>query len=255
LEHTEKTPRELAWQITDQRGYYISESAIYRILKANDLITSPAFTVLTAREKSANPTQRVHELWQTDLTYLKVFHWGWYFLSTVLDDYARHILSWRLCSGMVVNDVRKTIEEAIAVSGVNDARVLTRPRLLSDNGPCYVSGERKSYLEEQSIGHVRSKPFPPITQGKIERYHCSMKSIILLEHYCSPEELRERIGAFVDYYSNQRYHESLNNVTPADVYLGRDREILARRKQIKERTLKLKRKLYRNMIATAQTVY
>jgi len=255
LEHTEKTPRELAWQITDQRGYFISESTVYRILKANDLIASPAFTVLTARDKFINPTQRVHELWQTDFTYLKVVQWGWYFLSTVLDDYSRYIISWRLCSGMAASDVKETVEEAIAVSGVGDARVVVRPRLLSDNGPCYISGELKTYLSDQDIGHVRCKPFHPMTQGKIERYHRSMKNIILLEHYYSPEELTERIGAFVDYYNNERYHESLNNVTPADVYFGRSQEILARRKQIKERTLKLRRKLYRKMIANAQTVY
>ena len=255
LEYPDKTPRELAWLITDQRGYYISESSVYRILKANDLIASPAFTVLTARDKFINPTQRVHELWQTDFTYLKVIQWGWYFLSTVLDDYSRYIISWRLCTGMAASDVKETIEEAIAVSGVKDARVITRPRLLSDNGPCYVSGELKSYLSGHGIGHVRSKPYHPMTQGKIERYHRSMKNIILLEHYYSPNELKERIGAFVDYYNNERYHESLNNVTPADVYLGRDRKILERRKQIKERTLKLRRKHYRKMIATAQTVY
>jgi putative transposase len=254
LEYPDQTPRELAWLITDQRGYYISESTVYRILKANDLIASPAFMVLTARDKFVQPTQRVHELWQTDFTYLKVVHWGWYFLSTVLDDYSRYIISWRLCSGMAASDVKETIEEAIAVSGVKDARVLTRPRLLSDNGPCYVSGELKSYLADRGIGHVRSKPFHPMTQGKIERYHRSMKNIILLEHYYSPEELKARITAFVDYYNNERYHESLNNVTPADVYFGRDREILERRKQIKEGTLKLRRKHYRKMIATAQTV-
>jgi transposase InsO family protein len=254
LEHTEKTPRELAWQITDQRGYFISESTVYRILKANDLIASPSFMVLTARDKFVQPTQRVHELWQTDFTYLKVVHWGWYFLSTVLDDYSRYILAWRLCSGMATSDVKETVEEAIAVSGVGDARVVSRPRLLSDNGPCYISGELKIYLSDQDIGHVRCKPFHPMTQGKIERYHRSMKNIILLEHYYSPEELKTRIGAFVNYYNNERYHESLNNVTPADVYFGRSQEILERRKQIKERTLKLRRKHYRNMIANAQTV-
>ena len=81
-----------------------------------------------------------------------------------------------------------------------------------------------------------------MTQRKIERYHRSMKSIILLEHYYSPEELQSRISAFVDYHNNQRYGQSLNNVTPADVYFGRDLEILERRKPIKQRTLKLRRK-------------
>lgn len=254
LDYPDQTPRELAWLITDSRGYYISESTVYRILKANDLIASPAFTVLTARDKFVQPTRRVHELWQTDFTYLKVVHWGWYYLSTVLDDYSRYIIAWKLCSGMSTDDVKETIAEAITLSGIQDARVVTRPRLLSDNGPCYLSGELRTYLEGQGIGHVRSKPFHPMTQGKIERYHRSMKNIILLEHYYSPEELQDRIGAFVDYYNNQRYHESLSNVTPADVYFGRDQMILERRKQIKERTLNLGRKHYRKLIATAQTV-
>ena len=81
-----------------------------------------------------------------------------------------------------------------------------------------------------------------------------MKSIILLEHYYSPEELQSRISAFVDYHNNQRYGQSLNNVTPADVYLGRDQEILEGRRAINQQTLRPRRKLYRKMIATAQTV-
>ena len=117
-----------------------------------------------------------------------------------------------------------------------------RPRLLSDNGSCYVSGDLKSFLAEQSITHIRGKPLHPQTQGMIERYHWTMKNIIKLEHYYSPGELEAHIAEFVDYYNNQRYHESLNNVTPADVFFGRDKEILARRELIKQRTL-LKRRL------------
>jgi len=112
-----------------------------------------------------------------------------------------------------------------------------RPRLLSDNGSCYVSGDLKEFLEEESIIHVRGKPLHPQTQGKIERYHRTMKNIIKLEHYYSPEELSESISEFVDYYNNQRYHESLNNVTPADFYFGRNQEILERRAKIKQRIL------------------
>ena len=114
--------------------------------------------------------------------------------------------------------------------------------ILSDNGSCYVSGDLKAFLEELSITHVRGKPLHPQTQGKIERYHRTMKNIIKLEHYYSPEELEGQIAEFVNYYNNHRYHESLNNVTPADVYLGRAQKILARRKDIKHRTL-MKRKM------------
>ena len=82
-----------------------------------------------------------------------------------------------------------------------------------------------------------------------------MKNIILLEHYYSPEELQGRVGAFVDYYNNERYHESLNNVKQTHVFFGRDRVFLERRKQITEKTVKLRRKHYRKMIASAQIVY
>ncbi len=100
LEHPEKSPRELAWFITDTRGYYISESTVYRILKANDLVTSPIYTVVTAQDKFPDPTRAPNELWQTDFTWFKVVHWGWYYLCTILDDYSRYILAWQLCTGM-----------------------------------------------------------------------------------------------------------------------------------------------------------
>jgi len=252
LEHLEKSPRELAWYLTDTQGYYISESSVYRILKVNDLITSPAYTVLSAKDKFDQPTTRINQLWQTDFTYLKVVHWGWYYLSTVMDDYSRYILSWRLCSGMSAEDVKATINDAIALSGVDHAYIRHRPRLLSDNGPCYISGKLKQYLEDQGFTHTRGKPFHPMTQGKIERYHRSMKNILLLDNYYWPEELTIQIAAFVDHYNHRRYHESLDNVTPADVYHGRAAEILEKRKRIKTETLKKRRESYRKTVAIRQ---
>ena len=242
LEHPEKSPRELAWYITDTQRYYISESTVYRILKAHDLVTSPVYTLITARDKFPQPTRAINELWQTDFTWFKVVHWGWYYLSTVLDDYSRYILAWRLCRGMATADVQQTLEDAIRFTGIHQVKVRYRPRLLSDNGPCYVSQALRDYLTEAGIGHTRGKPYHPMTQGKIERYHRSMKNIILLDNYYSPAELEQQISIFVDYYNNQRYHESLDNVTPADAYYGRHHEILTRRDQIKEKTLQLRRR-------------
>jgi putative transposase len=103
---------------------------------------------------------------------------------------------------------------------------LHRPRLLSDNGPSYVSSELGEWLEDKGIRHIRGRPYHPMTQGKIERYHCSMKNRILLENYYLPGQLQRSIGEFVDYYNNCRYHESLDNLTPADVYFGRGPAIL-----------------------------
>jgi putative transposase len=242
LEMPEKSPRELAWYITDKRGYYISESTVYRILKAHDLVTSPVYNVITALDKFSQPTKAVHELWQTDFTYFKVVHWGWYYLSTIIDDYSRFILAWRLCTGMSADDVKQTLDDAIEFTGIGQPTVLHRPRLLSDNGPCFVSKALKQYLDEEGIDHTRGKPYHPMTQGKIERYHRSMKNILLLENYYSPSELEHQIGLFVDHYNNHRYHEALNNVTPADVYYGRDNKVLQRRIQVKRRTMLMRRR-------------
>ena len=117
LEQPEQSPRQIAWQFTDPEGYFVSESSVFRILKSFDLIESPAFEVVTAAEKFAQPTRRVHELWQTDFTYFKIQGWGWYYLSTVLDDYSRYILAWKLTPTMAAQDVQATLTAALAAAG------------------------------------------------------------------------------------------------------------------------------------------
>ena len=250
LERPEESPRQLAWYVTDREGYFISESSVYRILKAFDLITSPAYTVLSAADKFAHPTARVHELWQTDFTYFKIVGWGWYYLASILDDYSRYIIAWKLYTTMGAEDVKDLLEEAVKRTGVQGVAVRHRPRLLSDNGPCYLSKELAAYLEEQGMTHTRGKPFHPMTQGKIERYHRSLKNEVLLQHYYMPEELEREIARFVEYYNIQRYHKSLNNLTPADVYSGRAREIETRREKIKVETFERRRRYNRLLTHT-----
>ncbi len=254
LDKPELSPRELAWHITDTRDYYISESSVYRILKAHNLITSPVYTLLSAADKFSQPTRRVNELWQTDFTYLKVIQWGWYYLSTVLDDYSRYIISWDLFKSMSTDDVKVTVDRAVEITGVRDINIMQRPRLLSDNGSCYVSGEFRKYLKTQGIKHVRGAPYHPMTQGKIERYHRSMKNIIKLTNYYSPEELNKEISKFVEYYNQSRYHEGINNLTPADVYAGKGEEILATRKKTKVRTMKNRRSINKKRLELQESV-
>ena len=91
------------------------------------------------------------------------------------------------------------------------------------------------------MDHVRGAPYHPQTQGKIERWHQTLKNRILLENYFFPEDLKAQIGAFIDYYNNQRYHESLNNLTPADVYFGRGQAIVKHRERIKRKTFEQRR--------------
>jgi putative transposase len=242
LKHPEKSSRQLAWEFVDEMKYFISESSVYRILKGYDLIQSPAFELVSAQEKFEQPTKRVNELWQTDFTQFKVLNWGWYYLSTVIDDYSRYILAWKLAPTMGEKDVAETLEQALKKTGLEKARVRHRPRLLSDNGPAYLSKDLKKYLNRKNIEHIRGRPYHPQTQGKIERWHRSLKNVVKLQNYYSPSELEQAIGEFVEYYNHERYHESIDNLTPAAMYSGKSKEVLNKREQIKQDTLARRRR-------------
>jgi putative transposase len=150
---------------------------------------------------------------------------------------------------MATTDVQDTLQLALDQTGLDHVLVEHRPRLLSDNGSCYVSKELKLFLDRKHMDHTRSAPYHPMTQGKIERYHRSMKNVVNLQNYFLPGNLETEIASFVDYYNRQRYHESLANLTPADVYFGRAQEVLSNRDEIKKRTLQ-QRRLQNLQIAT-----
>jgi len=136
LEHEALSTRELAVKYTDEKRYFVSESSAYRILKEADLITAPDYVVIKAADEFKDKTTGINQMWQTDFTYFKIIGWGWYYLSTILDDYSRYIISWKLCATMRTSDVTETIELALKASGCDQAIVQHKPRLLSDNGSC-----------------------------------------------------------------------------------------------------------------------
>ena len=249
LEESALSPRELAVRFTDTESYFVSEASVYRLLKALDLIASPAFIVVKAASEFKDKTTKPNQMWQTDFTYLKVIGWGWYYLSTVLDDFSRFIIAWKLCTGMTAEDVTATLDLALKASGLDRVTVVHRPRLLSDNGSSYVSADLAKWLDREDMDHVRGAPYHPMTQGKIERWHQTLKNRILLENYYLPGDLEVEIGAFVADYNYRRYHESLGNLTPADVYFGRGQTILIERKRIKRQTIANRRLLHRRQAA------
>src|SRR5690606_29040414 len=203
LEHSELSTRELAVRFTDERGYFISEASVYTLLKAHDLITSPAYVVIKATDQFHTKTSRPNQMWQTDFTYFKIIGWGWMYLSTVLDDYSRYIIAWKLCSTMRAQDVTDTLGMALAASGCDQAHVQHRPRLLSDNGPSYIAQDLADYIAANGMDHVRGAPMHPQTQGKIERWHQTLKNRILLENYFLPGDLESQIEAFIEHYNHR----------------------------------------------------
>jgi transposase InsO family protein len=244
LDEPELSPREVATRFTDVKKYFVSEASVYRLLKAHDLITSPAFIVVKAADEFKDKTTAPNQLWQTDFTYLKVIGWGWFYLSTILDDFSRYIIAWKLCTTMKAEDVTDTLELALSASGCESAKVAQRPRLLSDNGSSYIAGDLAEWLGDRGIKHIRGAPFHPQTQGKIERWHQTLKNRILLENYYLPGDLEAQINAFVDHYNNHRYHEAIGNLTPADVYFGRGNTILLERERIKRQTIQSRRLMH-----------
>src|SRR6478735_8275887 len=241
----ELSPRELAVRFTDEKKYFVSEASVYRLLKAHDLITSPAYVVIKAANEFKDKTTAINQLWQTDFTYLKITGRGWYYLSTVLDDFSRYIVTWRLGPTMCASDVTATLDQALAASGLDRATVMHRPRLLSDNGSSYVASDLAAWLKDKGMEHVRGAPYHPQTEGKIERWHQTLKNRILLDNYYLPGDLERQIEAFVEHYNHVRYHESINNLTPADVYFGRSETILAERQRIKLATIANRRLQHR----------
>lgn len=242
LEHTELSSREIATKIIDEQSVFISESSVYRILKANGLIQLPEHIFIQAADEYHTKTAFANEMWQTDFTYFKIIGWGWYYLSTVIDDHSRYIVHWELCENMKKEDVKRTIERAMEKTKLSKANA---PKLLSDNGSCYIAKDLGEYLKTNfAMEQIHGAPCHPQTQGKIERYHRSMKNVVKLQHYYSPSELNDAIGRWVEYYNNCRYHESLDNLTPSDVYFGRGEQIIKQRQLIKLKSIEERRRNY-----------
>ena len=156
--------------------------------------------VIKAADEFHEKTIRPNQLWRTDFTYLKAIGWSWFYLSTILDDYRRHVIAWRLCATMKASDATATLEDALVASGCNQATVAHRPRLLSDNGSSYISEELADWLSDEDMDHVRGAPRHPQTQGKIDRWHQTLKNRILLENYYLPGALEQ---------SHRRLHRPL----------------------------------------------
>jgi len=236
-ESPEISSRQLALTLVDAEGVYVSESTVYRILKREGLIKPAEIIGFKAGKEYRRKTTRPNELWATDCAHLKLVDWGWYYLVTVMDDFSRFILAWELKSDMAAGSLIDVVQQAVDLTGMTDVPVEDRTVLLSDNGAGYLSRQFGEYLRLVGIRHITASPYHPQTNGKIERYHRTIKGEINLVPHEMPRELKEEIKEFIEYYNCHRYHEGLGDVTPYDVYTGRHLNVMQRRKEVKIRTL------------------
>ena len=233
--------RQLATWTTDNQGFSVSESTAYRILRSEGLVKSPEMRLAAGKEyhrKTTGPNQ----MWATDASYFRVIGWGYYYMVTVMDDYSRFILAHKLQRDMTSDSFIEVVQEAVDRTGMDQVPVTDRTKLLSDNGPGYVSRAFRDYLGMVGIKHILATPFHPQTNGKLERYHQTLKRDVNQVPYELPADLEAAIAAFVGYYNDRRYHKALGNVTPSDVLGGRREEILQRRKEVQAQTIERRRR-------------
>lgn len=254
--YPEWTSRQIACYITDNGGYSVSESTVYRLLKKKGWIKGDNKKTFPAGKEYLIKTSRPNEQWQTDATYLLVKNWGWYYLISVLDDYSRKILGWELQASMDAEAFSQVVEKACEKAALRYSLLSkeTGLKLVTDRGAALISKPFGGYLEERGIGHILASPYHPQTNGKIERFHRSAKEQVKLVVWTSPDELREEVKKFIDFYNRGRYHEALGNVTPDDVYYGRRDLVLKNRSQVKKETLKNRKEANRSESLRAESI-
>ena len=224
----------------------MGESTVYRILKREGLVKPPEMQLLAGKEyhrKTSGP----HQMWATDASYFRVSGWGYYYMVTVMDDYSRSMLAWKLQVDMTADSLIQVVQVAVDITGMTEVSLEDRTRLLSDNGSGYVSRAFRDYLSLIGIRHILAAPYHPQTNGKLERYHQSIKQEVNQVLYEVPGDLEEAIADFVNYYNHRRYHKALSNVTPDDVLHGRREGILIKRREVKAQTL-ASRKRYNQLL-------
>jgi putative transposase len=237
LESPDLSPREVACQVTDHAGFTVSEATVYRVLKRHGLNRTITLVGFPASKEFRVKTTAPNQMWQSDASYYFVVGWGWYYSIEVLDDFSRFVLASDVKPDMTSGSISEVVEQAIAFTSMRQVPVEDRTKLLSDRGSGYLARAFEEYLEMLGIRHIYCAPHHPQTNGKIERFHETLRARMNLLIYTSPEELRRTMQEFIVYYNYHRYHEAIGNVTPADVYYGRREEILRRRAEQKLRTI------------------
>ncbi len=217
---------------------------VYRLLKREGLVKPPETQLLAGKEYQRK-TSGPHQMWATDASYFRVMGWCYYYMVTVMDDYSRSILAWKQQRDMTADSLIQVVQLAIDATGMTEVPLEDRTRLLSEDGPGYVSRAFRDHLSLVGIRHILAAPYHPQTNGKLERYHQSVKHQVNQVPYEVPGDLEVAIAGFVGYYNNRRYHKALGNVTPDDVLRGRRQGILIKRREVKAQTLQWRQRYNR----------
>jgi transposase InsO family protein len=214
--------RRLAFMMLDDDVAAASPSTVYRVLKQAGRLDRRAVAPSKKGTGFVQPLQ-AHQHWHIDVSYINLAG-TFYFLCTVLDGFSRYIVHWELRETMKEQEVETIVQRALEkFPGVT-------PRIISDNGPQFIARDFKEFIRVTGMTHVRTSPFYPQSNGKLERWHGSLKQECI-RPACPADvaEARQRIAAFVDHYNHARLHSALAYITPADKLNGLGDVIFAER--------------------------
>jgi putative transposase len=214
--------RRLTFMMLDQDVVAVSPASVYRVLKADGRLDRWSRRPSKKGTGFQQPLQP-HEHWHIDIAYINVAG-TFYYLCTVLDGCSRFIVHWEIQESMKEADVELVLERARErFPGVS-------PRIISDNGPQFIANDFKAYIRLTGMTHVRTAPYYPQSNGKLERWHKTLKAdAIRIKSPSSLDEARAVVQKFVDHYCHVRLHSSIGYITPADRLNGHEKEIWAER--------------------------
>jgi transposase InsO family protein len=245
-QHPREGYRRLAFMMLDQDVVAVSPTSVYRVLKQAGRLQR------WNRKPSRKGTGfehplRAHEHWHVDVSYINVCG-TFYYLCSLLDGYSRYIVHWEIRESMTEADVE------IVLQGAKEKFPTAAPRVISDNGPQFIAKDFKEFIRICGMTHVRTSPYYPQSNGKLERWHKSLKSECIRPGTpLSLEDARRLVAGYVEHYNTARLHSAIGYVTPADKLAGREALICAERdRKLDEarRRRQAKRAAARHMLAT-----
>jgi len=223
LDHPGQGYRRLTYMMLDADIVAVSASTTYRVLCQAGLLKRWNQSHKSSKGTGFQQPLKPHEHWHTDISYINVAG-TFYYLCSVLDGYSRSIVHWQIRESMTEADVEIVLQRAA------EAFPDVHPRVISDNGPAFIARDFKQFIRISGMTHVRTSPYYPQSNGKIERWHQSLKrECIRPKTPLSLNEARRLVGGYVHQYNTERLHSAIGYITPLDKLQGRADKIFAER--------------------------
>jgi len=224
LDHREEGYRRVAYMMLDANVVAVSPSTVYRVLKEDGLLQAKN-NKESKKGKGFKQPLKPHQHWHIDVSYLNIAGTFYYFCG-VIDGQSRYIVHWEIREAMKEHDIEIILQRA------QEKHPSARPRIISDNGPQFIANEFKSFVRMKGMTHVRTSPYYPQSNGKIERFHKTLKmECVRPKTPVSLEDARAVVGRYIHHYNHVRLHGAIGYLTPADMLAGRAEAIRSERKR------------------------